>query len=67
MRMQGAGQINLCLPSSSQACMVPTSTPPPWWLAHLIIMILQTGNQLSLLATDFEPAFLQLFLQVRDL
>ena len=55
-KMQGAGQVKSCNPSP---------TPPALWLAHLLVMILQTGNQLSLLATNFELALLQLSFQLR--
>ena len=47
--------------------MVPRSILPALWLAHLLIMVLQTGNQLILLATNFELALLQIFLQLSDL
>ena len=47
--------------------MIPTSFPPALLLADLLVMILQTGNQLILLATNFEPALLQLLLQLSDL
>lgn len=52
---------------SSQACMIPMSLTPALLLVHLLVMILQTGNQLILLATNFELAFLQLLLQLGNL
>ena len=57
-----------CIPSpSTYACMTPRSLAPALSLAHLLVMILQTGNQLILLATNFELALLQLLLQLGDL
>lgn len=47
--------------------MIPMSLSPALLLVHLLVMILQTGNQLIFLATNFELALLQLLLQLGNL
>ena len=66
--MQGPGQGKSGSPSPSSQCRImPRSITPALLLAYLLVMILQTGDQLILLATNFELALLQLLFQLSDL